>query len=274
MLLPLLLFFTSRTHAPPHRPAPRRPGPPRTPTPIPTHMHSHSHSHPRRVKRIPSPIPDKAWYLRPWAIAAVGGLLPFGSIFIEMYFIFTSFWNYKVWWRRYSGRYSLWHRVPAVQYGGTRGGGMPCREAAAQRGHRPVLPAADLVAGALPPPACPILRQVYYVYGFFLLVFLILLIVTVRGPPASHLMPLLLLPPRQPNFAHPCLAPVPACLPIPSSPSLSLSPVPCLVGNTHPPTAPTTTTVGVRHHRGHLLPAQRRELPLALDRLQRRRLHV
>ena len=86
-------------------------------------MHSHSHSHPRRVKRIPSPIPDKAWYLRPWAIAAVGGLLPFGSIFIEMYFIFTSFWNYKVWWRRYSGRYSLWHRVPAVQYGGTRGGG-------------------------------------------------------------------------------------------------------------------------------------------------------
>jgi hypothetical protein len=29
-------------------------------------------------------------------IALVGGLLPFGSIFIEMYFIFTSFWNYKV----------------------------------------------------------------------------------------------------------------------------------------------------------------------------------
>ncbi|KAI3436249.1 hypothetical protein D9Q98_002302 [Chlorella vulgaris] len=71
--------------------------------------------HPCRVKRIPSPIPDKKWYLRPSVIALVGGLLPFGSIFIEMYFIFTSFWNYKV----------------------------------------------------------------YYVYGFFLLVFLILLIVTV-----------------------------------------------------------------------------------------------
>ena len=25
----------------------------------------------------------------------MGGLLPFGSIFIEMYFVFTSFWNYK-----------------------------------------------------------------------------------------------------------------------------------------------------------------------------------
>ena len=51
---------------------------------------------PCRVKRIPSPIPEKPWYLRPWAIAVGGGVLPFGSIFIEMYFVFTSFWNYKV----------------------------------------------------------------------------------------------------------------------------------------------------------------------------------
>ena len=51
---------------------------------------------PCRVKRIPSPIPAKKWYLQPWVIALMGGLLPFGSIFIEMYFIFTSFWNYKV----------------------------------------------------------------------------------------------------------------------------------------------------------------------------------
>lgn len=35
-------------------------------------------------------------YLRPAAICLAGGLLPFGSIFIEMYFVFTSFWNYKV----------------------------------------------------------------------------------------------------------------------------------------------------------------------------------
>uniref|UniRef100_A0A7S0WFB7 Transmembrane 9 superfamily member n=1 Tax=Chlamydomonas leiostraca TaxID=1034604 RepID=A0A7S0WFB7_9CHLO len=51
---------------------------------------------PCRVKRIPSPVPDRKWYLRPAIITAAGGLLPFGSIFIEMYFIFTSFWNYKV----------------------------------------------------------------------------------------------------------------------------------------------------------------------------------
>ena len=57
-------------------------------------------NYPCRVKRIPSPVPDKKWYLRPWAISLAGGLLPFGSIFIEMYFIFTSFWNYKVNWGR------------------------------------------------------------------------------------------------------------------------------------------------------------------------------
>lgn len=50
---------------------------------------------PCRVKRIPSPIPARKWYLQPPVIALMGGLLPFGSIFIEMYFIFTSFWNYK-----------------------------------------------------------------------------------------------------------------------------------------------------------------------------------
>jgi transmembrane 9 superfamily protein 3 len=52
------------------------------------------------VKRIPSPVPERSWYLRPWAIMLAGGLLPFGSIFIEMYFVFTSFWNYKVGLRR------------------------------------------------------------------------------------------------------------------------------------------------------------------------------
>ena len=34
-------------------------------------------------------------YLEPLLVYPVSGLLPFGSIFIEMYFIFTSFWNYK-----------------------------------------------------------------------------------------------------------------------------------------------------------------------------------
>ncbi|KAF2618201.1 hypothetical protein F2Q68_00040628 [Brassica cretica] len=48
------------------------------------------------VKTIPCPIPEKKWYLTPSVVSLMGGLLPFGSIFIEMYFVFTSFWNYKV----------------------------------------------------------------------------------------------------------------------------------------------------------------------------------
>ncbi|KAG8089374.1 hypothetical protein GUJ93_ZPchr0011g28168 [Zizania palustris] len=53
-------------------------------------------NNPCRVKTIPRPIPEKKWYLTPFVISLMGGLLPFGSIFIEMYFVFTSFWNYKV----------------------------------------------------------------------------------------------------------------------------------------------------------------------------------
>ena len=48
------------------------------------------------VNPIPRPVPEKAWYFEPVFIVLVGGLLPFGSIFIEMYFVFTSFWAYKV----------------------------------------------------------------------------------------------------------------------------------------------------------------------------------
>ncbi|MQL72767.1 hypothetical protein Taro_005127 [Colocasia esculenta] len=57
---------------------------------------SGSPNNPCRVKTIPRPIPKKKWYLTPSVVSLMGGLLPFGSIFIEMYFVFTSFWNYKV----------------------------------------------------------------------------------------------------------------------------------------------------------------------------------
>ena len=35
-------------------------------------------------------------FMEPVVITLLGGVLPFGSIFIEMYFIFTSFWAYKI----------------------------------------------------------------------------------------------------------------------------------------------------------------------------------
>ena len=51
---------------------------------------------PCRVKAIPRPIPEAPWFLTPKWISVAGGLPPFGSIFIETYFVFTSIWSYKV----------------------------------------------------------------------------------------------------------------------------------------------------------------------------------
>jgi transmembrane 9 superfamily member 3 len=50
---------------------------------------------PCRINTVPRPIPIAPWYSDPYFIVPVSGILPFGSIFIEMYFIFTAFWSYK-----------------------------------------------------------------------------------------------------------------------------------------------------------------------------------
>ncbi|CAF0945674.1 unnamed protein product [Adineta ricciae] len=52
--------------------------------------------HPCRTNVVPRPIPQKKWLTEPFVIIFASGILPFGSIFIEMYFIFTSFWAYKI----------------------------------------------------------------------------------------------------------------------------------------------------------------------------------
>ncbi|KAK2162514.1 hypothetical protein LSH36_97g06008 [Paralvinella palmiformis] len=53
-------------------------------------------NYPCRINAVPRPIPEKKWFMEPAVIVVLGGVLPFGSIFIEMYFIFTSFWAYKI----------------------------------------------------------------------------------------------------------------------------------------------------------------------------------
>jgi transmembrane 9 superfamily protein 3 len=53
-------------------------------------------NYPCRVNPIQRIIPEKKWFMEPSVIAVLSGILPFGSIFIEMYFIFTSFWAYKI----------------------------------------------------------------------------------------------------------------------------------------------------------------------------------
>ena len=52
--------------------------------------------HPCRVNAIPRPIPEEVpWYGKPSGLVPLAGLLSFGSIFIELYYILTSLWNYK-----------------------------------------------------------------------------------------------------------------------------------------------------------------------------------
>jgi transmembrane 9 superfamily protein 3 len=42
-------------------------------------------NYPCRINAVPRPIPEKKWYTEPLVITLFGGLLPFGSIFIEVY---------------------------------------------------------------------------------------------------------------------------------------------------------------------------------------------
>ncbi|KAG0317817.1 hypothetical protein BGZ99_006087 [Dissophora globulifera] len=51
---------------------------------------------PVRANQIPRQIPDQVFYLRPLPSMMIGGILPFGAIFIELYFILNSIWFHKI----------------------------------------------------------------------------------------------------------------------------------------------------------------------------------
>ena len=48
--------------------------------------------YPVRTNQIPRQIPTQVFYLRPLPSILLGGILPFGAIFIELYFIMNSIW--------------------------------------------------------------------------------------------------------------------------------------------------------------------------------------
>ncbi|KAL9661754.1 hypothetical protein QQ045_026582 [Rhodiola kirilowii] len=47
---------------------------------------------PVKTNKIPRQIPEQAWYMRPVFSILIGGILPFGAVFIELFFILTSIW--------------------------------------------------------------------------------------------------------------------------------------------------------------------------------------
>eukprot|EP00003_Mantamonas_plastica_P009084 TRINITY_DN1831_c1_g1_i3.p1 TRINITY_DN1831_c1_g1~~TRINITY_DN1831_c1_g1_i3.p1 ORF type:complete len:519 (+),score=154.78 TRINITY_DN1831_c1_g1_i3:453-2009(+) len=47
---------------------------------------------PVRTMNIPRGIPDQPWYMNTIVVVLAGGILPFGAIFIELFFIMSSIW--------------------------------------------------------------------------------------------------------------------------------------------------------------------------------------
>ncbi|KAI9106807.1 hypothetical protein K1719_022335 [Acacia pycnantha] len=47
---------------------------------------------PVKTNKIPRQIPEQAWYMNPAFSVLIGGILPFGAVFIELFFILTSIW--------------------------------------------------------------------------------------------------------------------------------------------------------------------------------------
>ena len=57
---------------------------------------------PVRTNQIARHIPDQVWYTNPVFSVALGGILPFGAVCIELFFIMTAMWLHQV-------RNSLFH---------------------------------------------------------------------------------------------------------------------------------------------------------------------
>merc|ERR1711869_143105 len=47
---------------------------------------------PVKTNMVPRVVPVQAWYLNPMFTMLVGGILPFGAVFIELFFIMSSVW--------------------------------------------------------------------------------------------------------------------------------------------------------------------------------------
>merc|ERR1712032_1162101 len=50
---------------------------------------------PVRVNPVPRNIPEQSWFFSPMFTCFVGGVLPFGAVFTELFFIMSSLWQHQ-----------------------------------------------------------------------------------------------------------------------------------------------------------------------------------
>merc|ERR1712194_838314 len=50
---------------------------------------------PTRTNQIPRQIPKQPWFIQPALTIALGGVLPFGAVFTELFFIMSSLWQHQ-----------------------------------------------------------------------------------------------------------------------------------------------------------------------------------
>merc|ERR1719361_451031 len=44
---------------------------------------------------VPRQIPAQPWFIRPHFMALIGGVMPFGAVFTELFFIMSSLWQHQ-----------------------------------------------------------------------------------------------------------------------------------------------------------------------------------
>ena len=79
--------------------------------------------YPTRTNQIPRHIPPPHWASHPAVLFLAAGLLPYGTIFVELYFAMTSIWQVWPWLQNlcplvreqqspYSSKPEAWQRLP------------------------------------------------------------------------------------------------------------------------------------------------------------------